>query len=404
MIAMADERPMIAHLLRRTTFGPFPGEVEQFANYATALTTVLGATPVALQPPALGSDDDEKLLTQWWLERVATPGTGLGEKMTWFWHGHFTSGFDKVREARFLWGQHQLLRANALGNFRDLVRGVTIDAAMLQYLDGQTSTGAAPNENYGRELMELFTLGRGSYTEADVRAAAKALAGWTIDDHGKVRFDATRAYSGNLTFLGRTGRFDANRVVDAVCAHPACAPYIAGKIHRFLVGNEPPTTRLGELAQVFRAADLNIRPLVENILRDPSFLTSKYQRPRQPVEWLTAAGAVLGKRPDGLDALQRLGQVPFHPPNVGGWGDPARTLTAGPTLLRAATAHELADDTIVSDSADPATAVLARCAIFDPSTTTLGALRSAAAAIGSRRVRATVLYALAVCSPEFVMA
>ena len=401
---MADERPNIAHLLRRTTFGPFPGEVEKSATYDAALDQVLRSSPTPLEPPALGSDDDEQLLTTWWLERMAVPGTGLTEKMTWFWHGHFTSSFDKVRESRFLWAQHQLLRTHALGNFRQMVRAITVDAAMLQYLDGQNSTGTAPNENYARELMELFTLGRGSYSEADVRAGAKALAGWTIDDHGKVQLDPARRHSGNLTFLGRTGRFDANAVADAVCAHPACAPYISGKIHRFLVGSEPTTTRLAELADVFRKADLNIRPLVEDILRHPSFVRSKYQRARHPVEWLTAATAVLGKRPDGLDALWRLGQVPFHPPNVAGWGDPARTLTAGPTLLRAVTARDLADDTIVTDAVDPVAAVLARCAIYDASASTVAGLRHAAQAIDSRRERATALHALAVCSPEFVLA
>ena len=357
---MADERPLIAHLLRRTTFGPFPGDVETHTSYDAALKAVLTSSPAPLDPPLLGSDDDERLLTQWWLERMAAPNTGLVEKMTWFWHGHFTSSFDKVREARFLYAQHETLRAHALGNFRDLVRAMTSDAAMLQYLDGQSSTGSAPNENYGRELMELFTMGPHTSTEGDVRAAARALSGWTIDDHGKVRFDPTRAYAGTVTFLGKTAKFDANGIADAVCAHPACAPYITGKIHRFLVGTEPTATRLGQLADLFRKGDLTIQPVVESILRDPSFAASNYQRPRSPVEWMTAASVVLGKMPDGLDTLWRLGQVPLHPPNVGGWGDPARTLTAGPSLLRAATARDLANDTIVTDSPDPAPAVLAR--------------------------------------------
>ncbi|MGD9796333.1 MAG: DUF1800 family protein, partial [Acidimicrobiia bacterium] len=168
-----DDRALVAHLLRRTTFGPFPGQVEALAERGidVAVRSVLSANALQLDPPEFGTDDDERVLVDWWLDAMANPAAGLHEKMVWFWHGHLTSSLDKA-EVQLMWRQHQLLRKHALGNFRDLLQAITIDAAMLAWLDGNGSTSEAPNQNYGREVMELFTLGHdGGYSEADVAAA-----------------------------------------------------------------------------------------------------------------------------------------------------------------------------------------------------------------------------------------
>jgi uncharacterized protein (DUF1800 family) len=402
---MADDRVLIAHLLRRTSFGPFPGQVDERARagYAAALDAVLGAGPGAVELPQLGrGDDDYERLVRWWLERMHDAASGLHEKMVWFWHGHFTTSLDSVDPADAL-RQHALFRTHALGNFRALTQAVTVDPAMLRYLNGAGSTGDAPNENYGRELMELFTLGRGNYTEADVRAAARGLAGWDLDDDGEARFDDTIAYNGVLTFLGRTGPLRAADVIDTVCDQPACAAFIAAKLHRFLVGRQPSDDRLAGLAATFRDSGLEIRPLVEDILRDPSFLESRYTRARSPVEWFVAATAGLGATGDPGD-LEPMGQVPFYPPNVAGWPEGNRWIAAGSVLARAAAAVDMADDTEVSDAADLVTHVLDRLSLYDVSDSTRRALERLASRIESRRDRASALYLTAVLSPEFALA
>jgi uncharacterized protein (DUF1800 family) len=251
--------------------------------------------------------------------------------------------------------------------------------------------------------MELFTLGRGNYTEADVRAAARGLAGWDLNDDGEAKFDDTNAYGGALTFLGHTGTLRAPDVVDTVCDQPACAGFIAAKLHRFLVGRQPSDDRLAGLAATFRDSGLEIRPLVDDILRDPSFLESRNARARTPVEWFVAATAGLGATGDAND-LEPMGQVPFYPPNVAGWPEGNRWMAAGSVLARAAAAVDMADDTEVSDAADLVTHVLERLSLYEVSDPTRRALDHLATRIESRRDRASALYLTAVLSPEFALA
>ena len=160
---MSDDKPTIAHLLRRSGFGPHPGQVEALLplGYAGALAAVLAAPPLRPEAPAFGTKDDGRVLVSWWLKVMSDPLAGLHEKMVWFWHGHLTSSLDKA-EPVSVWRQHQLLRSHALGNLRTLLQEITVDAAMLGWLDGDGSQAEAPNENYARELMELFALGRDS--------------------------------------------------------------------------------------------------------------------------------------------------------------------------------------------------------------------------------------------------
>jgi uncharacterized protein (DUF1800 family) len=402
---MADDRALIAHLLRRTSFGPFPGQIDAriSAGYTAALEAVLDAAPAPVDLPRLGrGNDDYERLVRWWLDRMRDPASGLHEKMVWFWHGHFTTSLDSVDPADAL-RQHAMFRTHALGNFRALTQAITVDPAMLRYLNGAGSTGDAPNENYGRELMELFTLGRGNYTEADVRAAARGLAGWDVDDDGEAQFDETNAYRGVLTFLGRTGALYAADVIDTVCDQPACASFVAAKLHRFFVGVQPSDDRLAELATTFRESGLEIRPLVENILRHASFAGARMARPRTPVEWFIAATAGLGVTGDAGD-LEPMGQVPFYPPSVAGWPEGNRWLAAGSVLARAAAAGDMADDTEVSDTADLVTHVLERLSLYEVSAATRGALDRLASRVESHRDRASALYLTAVLSPEFALA
>jgi uncharacterized protein (DUF1800 family) len=303
-----------------------------------------------------------------------------------------------------MWRQHQLLRTHAMGNFRTLMQQITVDAAMLGWLDGDASSSEAPNENYGRELMELFTLGRGNYTEADVRAAAYALSGWSVDDKKglQVAFDPERGPQHAVTLLGKQVA-DAKGVINTVCEHDAFAPLIAGKLYTYFHGVAPDDATRRRLADGFRASGLEIRPLVTAIMRDPSFFDHRYTRPRLPVEWYAAANALLGGEP-APDLLEVLGQVPFNPPNVAGWPMSARWLSAGAAMARATKGWEAAGDTEVVATDDPVGWVLARASLYEVTDTTRKALTRAASRVDSKRERASVLHALVVASPEFSLA
>lgn len=408
MLAGMDEtRARIAHLLRRTGFGPHPGQVEALApgGVKGALDAVLAAPPLEVAPAELGTDDDYGQLVRWWLEVLSRPEAGLHEKMVWFWHGHLTSSIEKASPLA-MWRQHQVLRTHALGNFRTLLQQITVDAAMLGWLDGGGSVAEAPNENYAREMMELFVLGHDSgYTEADVRAGAVALAGWYVDDKSnKATFDAESGPTAPVTFLGRPVR-EAAEVVDAVCDHEACAPHVAGTLYRWFHGVAPDAPTLGALATVFRDAKLEIAPLVTAILTDPAFFERRLNRSRYPVEWFVAANAVLGvEGVDDYGVLEELGQEPFSPPNVAGWPGGPRWQSAGAAMARAAYAWDASGDSETVSTADPVAEMLAKASILEPTEETVAALRQAVASVEGRRDRASVLHALVVTCPEFCVA
>jgi uncharacterized protein (DUF1800 family) len=409
---MPDDRARIAHVLRRTTFGPFPGMPEDLARRGVQATvdTVLAAAPLEPPVPVFDEDADNNANgPAWqWLRLMANPEAGVHEKMVWFWHGHLTSSHDKVATWDLMWRQHLLLRRHALGNFRELLRAVTVDGAMLQYLDGDGSSAASPNENFGRELMELFALGRGNYTQHDVRAAATALSGWTVDDDGGApRFDPSSGNGRPVALLGRQV-VDARDVVDVVCDHPACARFIAAKMHRYLVGIDPSPDRVGELAAVFARANLEILPLVEAIVGHRDFLAATFTRARYPVEWVTAALGVCGIDDAGLayDTMTALGQSPFYPPNVAGWPPGIRWVSPSCAVARAALAVGAPAIPEIAAAADPVIAAFERAAIYDPSIAALAAARGLADRLSrhNRETRAAAVVALVLSTPEFALA
>jgi len=407
MQRMADDRAAIAHLLRRTTFGPLPGQVEALnaGGLAAALDQVLAATPPPL-PAAPTLDGWDPPI--WWLLRMADPAVGLAEKMTWFWHAHLCTSQDKVSNWSMMWNQHLLLRTHALGNFRTLLQQLTVDAAMLIYLDGDPSVVEAPNENYSREVMELFAMGTGNYTETDVKNGAKALAGWDVAwDTGAVTFHPEYALTAAVPFLGRNV-MRANEVIDAVCDHAACAPFIAGKLHKFFHGVDPSTARRAQLATIFRNANLEIRPLVEAILRDPTFFdaTIRMNRAKLPVEWVTHAFAAAGTSDGGWAAsvAEGLGQLPFFPPSVAGWPGGTRWLAAANALARADLAHDGPTLDQITNAADMVGAALTIGSVYEVSAATRAALDAVAALSLPKWQRSRLLLALVLCTPEFALA
>jgi uncharacterized protein (DUF1800 family) len=401
---MADTA-RLAHVLRRLTFASNPGVIESLGETEPAelVEQLLAASPIEPAEPELGTDDDYGVLIRWWLDVMADPNAGVHERMVWFWHGHTTSSLDKAEPALML-RQHRLLRQHAMGNFRELLQAITVDGAMLEWLDGNYSQAWGPNENFAREVMELFALGRGNFTEADVRNGAYLFSGWYIDSENgnDVIFDPAQGPSEPRAFLGRTA-MSAEAAIDVICDHEACAPFVAGQVYQYFIGRQPDDDVRADLATAFRDSRLDISTLVGAVLRHPTFLEERMNRPRTAVEFFLAAEGVLETR---LDAwlLESMGQVPFRPPNVAGWPGVARWLSAGAVFSKVQLAYDNSWDTVTVEADDPVEAVLAKAALHEVSDATRAALESSIRSIESRRDRSTLLHALVVTSPEFSIA
>ena len=340
---------------------------------------------------------------------MTTVDAGLHEKMTWFWHGHLTSSLDTA-SAEQMWAQHLLLRQHALGNFKDLLNAITIDAAMLRYLNGDGSSASRPNENYSREVMELFALGRGNYTERDVRNGARALAGWDVNwETGVVSLHPERTLSFSVPFLGTNVRTNTD-VINTICAHSACAPWVVTKLHRFFCGTDPSTARRTELATVFQSSNLEIRPVVENIIRHASFQTSRMNRARFPVEYIPGVMSAISQPYNNgwglLGGVEGLDQIPFEPPNVAGWGYGTKWLSAGADMVRSSAVQWNQAASIIQGSPDVVAAALERCSLYEVTSTTRTAIQSAVNQVPTSNPwnRAWVALGLAATSPEMMLA
>lgn len=274
----------------------------------------------------------------WWADRMVATPRPLEEKMTLFWHGHFATSETKVRDYRKLLLQNQTLREHATGNFRDLLLAVMRDPAMLVYLDNGQNVKDHPNENFGRELLELFTMGVGNYTERDIREASRAFTGWT-NDVLEFRVDREKHDDGIKEFLGQRGAFDGDDIVDIILAQPVTAEFISTKIYRFFVREVPSATTKTRLARVFREADYEVKPLLRAIFLSRDFYSSPSvaTQIKSPVQLLVSTYRKLGLAgaptiPDFNAQTRRLGQALLYPPNVAGWSG-GRTWITPATLL-----------------------------------------------------------------------
>ena len=408
-LPVMEQHEAIAHLLRRTTFGPRPGQVEALVgrDIDDVIDEILDDRTDRAEGASEPNLDENNDLVTWWLERLRDPRAGIHERMVWYWHGHFTTNLDQVTDD-MMWQQHQRIRRHALGNFGDLAREMVTDAAMLVYLDGSGSDGENPNENLSRELMELFTLGVGNYGEDDVKAAARALSGYWVEwDTAVVNFESDNHYDRPVRFLGHRARHDVDSVVDALLAEPACARHVAGRIYRHLVGLDPDPEQLEELASVFRDADLEIVPLLEAILKSSSFKSARRSRPRQPVEWLVAALPALGATEAEIEiwSLAAAGQMPFHPPNVAGWPDDDRWVDGSQVLDRVNRVLDLGWNDLIDLDVEPTVdAVLARCGLWEISDETRAVLDDAIRRQTEYDRGLELLFALTLTSPEFSLA
>lgn len=401
LVERDPERGRVARILRRTSFIIDNRLIQELSGqpWDDVLDHVLGDEGDAGRPPR---EDFESIAT-WWIERMTSPSSGLYERLVWFWHTHLTTSREDVSSDVLVSRQLELLRSHALGNFRELLHSFVVDGALLQYLDGDGSVASNPNENLSRELMELFTVGVGNYSEDDVRTAARALAGWRVDrETDEVLFERENSFIAPLLFRGVQGDFDTEMIVDQLCDELATAAYVANKLWHYLAGGWLPDGDAVELGRWWQGRDLEIRPLMERILTHPRFDDAHYGRARTGVEFYTAFTTVTGVTPDGLGPLRRLGQVPFEPPNVAGWPADNRWLEPGSMLSRGAMIFGLDLDAIYEPMPGTVDHVLDRCGIHAVSQSTLDALNQVGVGTDlDEGARARIRWGLVLGSPEF---
>src|SRR5580765_7186338 len=331
---------------------PFPPSRAEAVRLAREHGNALGVTmlpagsPRRLQPVVdkffyglRANSIETQRLGVWWANRMLTTKRPLEEKLTLFWHGHFATGDAKVRDYRMMLRQNEMLRRNADGRLRDLLVGILEDPAMLVYLDNGENVRKHPNENFGRELLELFTMGVGNYTERDVREAARAFTGWT-NDVLAFKIDREQHDLGEKAFLGRTGPLDGTDIIDAILAQPVTAEFVAAKLYRFFVRDTVSPVVKAELGRAFRSSGYRMKPLLKRMFLSKDFYSAPAvaTQIKSPVTLVVSTYKKLGLRelptvPDFGRRTGGLGQLLFDPPNVAGWAG-GRTWITPATLLQ----------------------------------------------------------------------
>ena len=378
-----DELPLLAHLFRRAGFGATQSELETAAAQGYAATVEQLLHPEQ-SPPLADLDllrryhpDQHSLMLidsaqAYWLYRIINTRRPLEEKIALFWHGLFATAYGKLNHAKAVVNQTDTFRRCGLGDFRTLLLELSQDPAMLFWLDNKDNHKDAPNENYGRELLELFSLGIGNYTEADVKACARAFTGWTIANadymsiraardsiwpHGRLDwqfvYDPADHDATDKTFLGHTGPFDGAEVIAIICRQPATAWFIAGKLYNFFVADTPDETAIQYLADEFQRTDGNIRSVLRALFMSDFFRSPAARRARvkSPAELVagTARRAGSHRFPDwsivnlAMDA-NFMGQEILNPPTVEGWHTGLEWIDTGSLVERVnAAALEIGD-------------------------------------------------------------
>src|SRR5215468_1816651 len=294
-----DARTRMAHLLRRAGFGPAPGEVEQRLNIgfeATVAQLVESgnvADDLAEVDAQIGGILDFSNIDDvrtWWTYRMIHSKRPLVEKMTFFWHGHFATAVAKVGNPYLMYQQNQLFREHGLGDFGNLLARVSRDPAMLVYLDGASNRKAHPNENYAREIMELFTTGLGAYTERDVAEGARAFTGWNLKDDA-FTFNPAEHDGGDKQFLGHQGKLDGNDVVQILAEHPATAERLTRRLFSFFVYDDPEPATLAPFVARWKESKGNVREVLRAMFLSAVFSSDRAYRARikSPAEYVIGA-------------------------------------------------------------------------------------------------------------------
>jgi uncharacterized protein (DUF1800 family) len=435
-----DARSRIAHLFRRAGFGARPDELDAAvaSGYEATVDKVLAASgpdtgaaalaapTFSARPTSVPTDDaakrkaqqaerktfhdEDQRLNQWWVDRMVLTSTPLRERLTLFWHDHFATSVQKVKDPQLMYRQNEIFRNLGAGRFEALTQAVAKDPAMLVWLDANENRKGSPNENFARELLELFVLGIGSYTENDVKEGARAFTGWQYRRQtGQFALAPAQHDTGSKTVFGQTGDLSGEDVIRLAIAQSASAAYVTAKLFSGFarpVRSDDPVVR--DLAPAF-GPDRDVGRLMRAIFLHPEFSApaSRTGLVKQPVEYVAGALRALGLRAATLGAgltqtLDSLGQQPFAPPSVGGWPQNGYWLTTSFALARlrfASTVVQKAKlDSLTSAAAADRPAAAARLLSVDgwgPATT--DALAKAA---GDPKT----LLTLALVAPEYVLA
>jgi uncharacterized protein (DUF1800 family) len=369
--------PAAAHLLNRAGFGGTPAEIEAVRKKGLAAAVrdfVEVKSETANVPPPTWAhprnvqaqrmeikaakdrgenfrDKERQVrmmegeeivdLRRWWLDRMLKGPAPLLEKMTLFWHGHFATSIQKVRDAYWMWLQNDTLRRNAFGNFATLVKKISRDPAMMIYLDLQQSRKEHPNENWARELMELFTVGIGNYTEQDIRESARTFTGYRIDmTTQQFRFAPFQQDRGPRTFMGKTGNLGGDDIIDILVSKPACAQFIGRKLWRFFVEDDPVGEIVDAIAQRIRAHNFEMRPVLREIFSSAEFYSERVMgsQIKSPIQYIVQTSKLLDAPPPtpiaAQNAMRQMGQILFAPPNVKGWDGGKEWISTSTLLFR----------------------------------------------------------------------
>lgn len=427
-----QERLAISRLFHRFGFGVRPGEFERAVksgleatkkNLLTRPTTVqINADLLSLTVDDLGPRPTPgtfanteysikirsqiKEMTLWWLDQMVTTDYSLNEKMTWFWHGHWATSVEKLNFALPMYKQNLTLRSGALGNFSTLSKSMYNDGALQFWLDGQENTAKAPNENLSREFMELFTLGVGLYTEDDVKALARVFTGMQVQrTNGITVFNPRRHDNSSVSLLGTNQLFSAEQAIDFIVNRDDSSRFIYERLwYRFISSSDELPTNIRRDA----FANRDTFAAVSDLINSEHLYSPKYPMVKSPVEWFVAVCRTLNITPSKaknanvlLSGLQKLAQVPFAPPNVGGWPAGELWLTSASAQFRLTLTEALLKN---SDLADLKRVGLAqRVKYLQDSLGVYQWSKRTSDALNIARTEPARLFLLAINSPEYVV-
>ncbi len=347
-------RKWICHLYRRAGFGASREEIEtaEKVGYETTIKSILDVGPEPKLLADMGTDGGTIRIE--WVRRMMSGKTPLREKIALFWHNHFATSVNKVASNKAMIEQQQLFMKHGLSKFGPMLQDMSKNPAMVIWLDGNTNTKEKPNENYAREIMELFSLGVGNYTEKDIREAARAFTGWHTSEN-RFTFNASQHDDGEKVFFGEKGKWDGNEIVDIILKQPTCPRFLARRLYAFFVCEEvvPPDAFLEPLIKELKETELDVGKCVERILRSKHFYSEQafLQKIKSPVEFVVGAIRLLGVGPTGrnvvmaeslIPGLDAMGQRLFAPPNVKGWEGGRAWLSSGTLVARSNFSHDLA--------------------------------------------------------------
>jgi uncharacterized protein (DUF1800 family) len=425
---MNIQRLETARLFHRFGYGPKPGEFQAALKQGIQTTrqnilkvdTQTIVAPVFTDPGPRPEPNSEgiveysrslryqnQLLMQWWLDQMVVTANPLNEKMTWFWHGHWATSLGKVRYPLPMYNQNVTLRKYALGNFAEFSQAMFLDGALQLWLDGGENTVKAPNENLSREMMELFILGVNRYSENDVKELARSFTGYRVSrTSGEISIASRRRDNGSVTVLGKSGAMSPQEVIAHLVAQDSCQKFIPERMWYRFISSANPLPENHSTISAFAARD--VKTLVTALINDPALSSVDNSIVKSPVEWFVAVCRALSLTPSQLPSftklngyLEKLSQIPFQPPNVGGWPTDQAWLSSASAQYRLAFATwlaSLADLTELSavPTNDRVEYLLNWLGIVEWSTRTSSALRAV-------RDNPQRLFTLAICSPEYVV-